>query len=850
MMKRKITGAILAGLSVLTLAGCRSKIPVDPDSGQTGSKTELRINFATGNALKTLTYNTGSPITLPDGSIYTNGQLKPVWSYISNQLNISIKDVTVQGQTASNMIQIAAATNFEDAEIYGGNVAETFMQYGARDKLINLLDYQDKLPDFMDYLEEYPLIKQQITAYDGGIYHIPYVAEMDEFSKVFYGRYNWVEVLLDTDDVLPETKTLDIAYEGYWKDDNQRNTTNVIILQNQKALNGTLSGRDAREALLQYIDSTYPNLENRSDLYLGETSNYDIDELIALWRVIKLYPNTLFELTTGKSGTCEIIPYFFRTKSQREEIFKLINYFGGTRVYGTNTYTGKWFVDESNTLQYTFYQDELYEGIDYLKDIFSEGLINPDYDDTNNSADYRSLFYSSDLSTNSSGASTVKQLGFMTFDFIPSTAASSPTGVVKAMLPPVTTLEGMHDDNFYHYIEIPRTVMIDGCQDEPLDLHGEDEFLNVFTKNKVSNVAKTAIGLGNPGSTHDATGPGNVIYGNVVENSNGGIQVSYGTPDTQIYNNEFNNLKEGSTAINISYGPATTIRNNKINTISGTSVGISVYYSYVWNDPSLGLYTVDIQSNTIQKVNTAMYFEAYRTGTKIKNNVFTDCANGIVSDLSSFELPPVSNYFDEVKGTAVYPVQEGNINRGNYESTINPVGYYYFKGSHEEPLLNRVIYEEYTIDRSLLDATEKVYLRITTTSKSAKQHFFFWAAQNLEWDSSELTWGNAPYINNPTNNPDLPWDSTGEYPISIYPYGSQLYDPNQECILITELECVAVNESFLTYYVDITDFMKNKLTSDNFTIIMTNETMDAAYSSVRNMNGNAESVWPCLIFAD
>lgn len=462
MMKRKITGTILAGLSVLTLAGCRSKIPVDPDSGQTGSKTELRINFATGNALKTLTYNTGSPITLPDGSIYTNGQLKPVWSYISNQLNISIKDVTVQGQTASNMIQIAAATNFEDAEIYGGNVAETFMQYGARDKLINLLDYQDKLPDFMDYLEEYPLIKQQITAYDGGIYHIPYVAEMDEFSKVFYGRYNWVEVLLDTDDVLPETKTLDIAYEGYWKDDHQRNTTNVITLQNQKALNGTLSGRDAREALLQYIDSTYPNLENRSDLYLGETSNYDIDELIALWRVIKLYPNTLFELTTGKSGTCEIIPYFFRTKSQREEIFKLINYFGGTRVYGTNTYTGKWFVDESNTLQYTFYQDELYEGIDYLKDIFSEGLINPDYDDTNNSADYRSLFYSSDLSTNSSGASTVKQLGFMTFDFIPSTAASSPTGVVKAMLPPVTTLEGMHDDNFYHYIEIPRTVMIDG----------------------------------------------------------------------------------------------------------------------------------------------------------------------------------------------------------------------------------------------------------------------------------------------------------------------------------------------------------------------------------------------------
>ena len=124
-------------------------------------------------------------MTLPDGSIYTNGQIKPAWNYIANHLDVAIKDVTVQGQTATNMIQIAAATNFEDAHIYGGNVAETFMEYGAKGKLINLLEYKDKLPDFMKYLEEYPLIKQQLTAYDGGIYSVPYVAELDEFSKCF-----------------------------------------------------------------------------------------------------------------------------------------------------------------------------------------------------------------------------------------------------------------------------------------------------------------------------------------------------------------------------------------------------------------------------------------------------------------------------------------------------------------------------------------------------------------------------------------------------------------------------------------------------------------------------------------
>ena len=58
-------------------------------------------------------------MTLPDGSIYTNGQIKPAWNYIANHLDVAIKDVTVQGQTATNMIQIAAATNFEDAHIYG-----------------------------------------------------------------------------------------------------------------------------------------------------------------------------------------------------------------------------------------------------------------------------------------------------------------------------------------------------------------------------------------------------------------------------------------------------------------------------------------------------------------------------------------------------------------------------------------------------------------------------------------------------------------------------------------------------------------------------------------------------------
>lgn len=442
----------LVGVLLLpALAGCHGPIPVNG-----GDYTEIKINFATGNALKTLTYNTGTPLTLPDGSVYTNGQLKPVWKYIADSLEIDLNDVSTAGQSAANMIQIAATGNFTSATIYGGTCAEEFLSYGAKGSFLNLNDYKDQLPDFFEYLESYETIRESITAYDGGIYYIPYIAEEDEFSKVFYGRENWVQALLDESDYQTETASLTVSYPGYWKGENARNASNVVVLQNEASDGGVLTADTAIRVLKSYIAETYPQYENASDLYLGIDAQYDIDELIALLRCMRLSPRTLSYVTTGAViDSVEIVPFFFRTKNQREEIFKLINYFGGTRVYGTNTYTGKWYIDAENELQYTFMQDSVFEGIDYLKAIFFEGLINSDWDDQNNSANYRTILYGSDASSN------IKQLGFMTFDFIPSTAASNPQGNVKAMLPPLTRLQNS-DDTFCHYIEIPRTVMNQG----------------------------------------------------------------------------------------------------------------------------------------------------------------------------------------------------------------------------------------------------------------------------------------------------------------------------------------------------------------------------------------------------
>ena len=389
---------------------------------------------------------------------------------------------------------------------------------------------------------------------------------------------------------------------------------------------------------------------------------------------------------------------------------------------------------------------------------------------------------------------------------------------------------------------------INGCQDEPLDLHGEDEFLNVITKNTVKGVAKAAIGLGNSGSTHDATGPGNVVYGNEIDDASGGIAISYGTPDTQIYNNTIKNLKDDSIGILLSFGPNTTVRNNVIDNIGGNGKGIVGYYSYVWDNPIAGLSKFDIQNNQIKNCQIGLQLLAYKEGTKIKNNVFTNVTTGFINEAKNFVVPEKSDFLTPVEGTIVYPIQEGNIERGAYESLVRPTGYFYFKGSHTEPGFNRAIFEEYELNSSDITNSQKVFLRITTTSKETKQHFFFWAAQDIEWDENEMTWSTAPYINNYTNNPALSPDPSKLYPFETYPYESKIYDPNDECIFIRDFECVVVDEAFQTYYIEITDFIKNGLTSTNFTLIMTNETMDGAYSSVRNMRGNPNNVWPCLIF--
>ena len=409
----------------------------------------LDINIALGNNQRTITYQQATPLELPDGTVVTQGVLKPTWQYIQGQLGIQLNDVAIQDQSSSEMIDVSAATGFDGAVVFGGSgIAEDLMNYGAQGYMVRLNDYLDHMPNFAAYLEANPNIAKAITAYDGGIYYIPYAAELGNYARVFDGRETWVTALLDSDEALEaETHTLTPAYEGYW----DRHATNVIDLQNEAA-GGTLTRDVALETLRTYIADTYPELAKPSDLYLGDTAVYDIDELVALWRVIELSPNTLSKVSTGAVvDGAQISPFFVRQSGYREDVLRLITYWGGQRVHGSDSYGARFYLDANGELQFSYAEDAFMEGVGYIADLYAEGLIHSEFADLSTSDNFRNFFYTKDAEPGQ------QQFGFMTYDWIASTTASNPD--VVGMLPPLTTVGS---DEFIYFDENTRVIKPDG----------------------------------------------------------------------------------------------------------------------------------------------------------------------------------------------------------------------------------------------------------------------------------------------------------------------------------------------------------------------------------------------------
>lgn len=101
---------------------------------------------------------------------------------------------------------------------------------------------------------------------------------------------------------------------------------------------------------------------------------------------------------------------------------------------------------------------------------------------------------------------------------------------------------------------------------DAIDFHGEDEYMNEVSYNHIVGGGEAAVGVGNPGATHDAAGPGNYIHNNLIENvKRYGVQVYLGSPDTIIENNTITGFTNaGSQGIRLKNAPGTIVKGNQI----------------------------------------------------------------------------------------------------------------------------------------------------------------------------------------------------------------------------------------------------------------------------------------------
>lgn len=490
MRKRVASGILCAVMLASTLSGCGSSVVEQAATqaateattqaagaeGETAAETEaagvdlsekvdLKFNLAYENKSRTISYNQESPLTLPDGTVVTAGMLKPMWTYIEGEVNSKFSDVTVQDIKAQDMIETESTSNFSGANIFGGNsIAERLMYYGTEGKFVSLSDMMDAgyMPNFKSYLTANPDVKSAITAYDGNIYHIPYIAELNQLARVFVIRESWVTALLDDAGAGFDTKAFEVHYDGFYVDGNNRGGDNggtvtpkdgidivkktdqsIIEIQNNLDVK---NGETLTKAMIQYIADNY-DYENPSELFLGEKAAYDIDEMIALMRCIKANPALL---TDGKAEA--VWPLFVRQATYREDLLRLSTYFDGVKVHGADTYeNGRWYIDKDGKVQYTYVQEGIYDTLRYLSMMEAEGLIYSDAYDRTDKTNYRSTLWGTD-------EGDAPSFGFMTYDWKASSTADTLNKDTVVILPPVAKVNGV----WQYYIDNGRAIKPDG----------------------------------------------------------------------------------------------------------------------------------------------------------------------------------------------------------------------------------------------------------------------------------------------------------------------------------------------------------------------------------------------------
>ena len=172
---------------------------------------------------------------------------------------------------------------------------------------------------------------------------------------------------------------------------------------------------------------------------------------------------------------------------------------------------------------------------------------------------------------------------------------------------------------------------------DSIDLHGEDEYSNEICHNEIFNTRRgAAVGLGNTGATHDATGRNNFIHDNLIDGGARAIDIMLDTPNTVIFANTIKNVEKGITC---SLANGTRIVENTFESIAEFAVRVN--YAFVWGAANLGIprnYT--IKDNTFISCEEGIVIET-KEDFIVEGNLFEqmDSAKQIIDTTATFVVP-------------------------------------------------------------------------------------------------------------------------------------------------------------------------------------------------------------------
>lgn len=174
------------------------------------TSTTLNMNICDSDKNdRHITFHTSQISTeavLPDGEVYSPGDLKPAWAQLSKDLGVKFSD---KAQNRSSEKQITDMIDKEEQALYHIVTGSGSAITNKSDQFIDLNQFLDYMPNYKAFLDANPIVKWSLTTNttSGAMYYAPYFDGDNDIEKYVLTHKEWTRAMLDAEDVSAATTT-------------------------------------------------------------------------------------------------------------------------------------------------------------------------------------------------------------------------------------------------------------------------------------------------------------------------------------------------------------------------------------------------------------------------------------------------------------------------------------------------------------------------------------------------------------------------------------------------------------------------------------------------------------------